>query len=132
VEQSSPTAVATEHEIGSSVEDHSAALRSEASTVHNKSHPSAITSCSGKLPTAMSVVPQFKVLSIESSVEGHDGPTNSESEQAASLYQYSPLLGASEIRLVILEPGRDDDPIKYRLVYVSLDENPVYEALLYT
>ncbi|KAH6721501.1 heterokaryon incompatibility protein-domain-containing protein, partial [Leptodontidium sp. MPI-SDFR-AT-0119] len=35
------------------------------------------------------------------------------------------------IRLVILEPVRGEDPVRCRLIHVSLDDNPQYESLSY-
>ncbi|KAE9368089.1 HET-domain-containing protein, partial [Stipitochalara longipes BDJ] len=37
----------------------------------------------------------------------------------------------SEIRLVILESGSRDAPLRCRLIHVSLDDNPEYDALSY-
>lgn len=48
-----------------------------------------------------------------------------------SHFVYQSLIGSSPIRLVVLEPGRGDDPIRCRLTHVSLDDNPKYEALSY-
>ncbi|KAH7370058.1 heterokaryon incompatibility protein-domain-containing protein [Rhexocercosporidium sp. MPI-PUGE-AT-0058] len=51
--------------------------------------------------------------------------------QSPSLFKYQPLTGSSAIRLVILEPGLGQDPVRCRLIHVSLDDNPQYEALSY-
>jgi hypothetical protein len=46
-------------------------------------------------------------------------------------FQYAPLSGPSDIRLVVLHPGRGDDPVRCQLKHVALDRNPQYEALSY-
>ncbi|KAG4433772.1 hypothetical protein IFR05_010739 [Cadophora sp. M221] len=51
--------------------------------------------------------------------------------QSSSHFKYKPLTGSSAIRLVILEAGRGQDPVKCRLIHVSLDDDPQYEALSY-
>jgi hypothetical protein len=48
----------------------------------------------------------------------------------SSAINYSPLSNAREIRLVILEPGSDDDPISCRLLHAELGKLE-YEALSY-
>jgi hypothetical protein len=48
----------------------------------------------------------------------------------SSAINYSPLTSAREIRLVILEPGSDDDPISCRLLHAELGKLE-YEALSY-
>jgi hypothetical protein len=117
----------------SNIEAHGIASRSEPLAEEIHSRPSTMDySNSRESSTASAVATRFNLLGIDSSAEDHGRATHTESEEGASLFQYSPLVGASEIRLVILEPGRDDDPVKCRLIHVSLDENPVYEALSYT
>jgi hypothetical protein len=117
----------------SNVESHGGASRSEPLAGDNHSRPSTMDfSESWESSTASAIATQFELLGIDSSAENHGRATHSESEQGASQFQYSPLPGVSDIRLVILEPGMDDDPVKCRLINVSLGENPVYEALSYT
>ncbi len=41
-------------------------------------------------------------------------------------------LGKKDIRLLTLQPGRRDEPIKCDLSVVGLDEEPLFEALSYT
>jgi len=48
----------------------------------------------------------------------------------SSAINYSPVSNAREIRLVILEPGSDDDPISCRLLHAELGKLE-YEALSY-
>jgi hypothetical protein len=115
------------------IESHGGASRSEPLAGDNHSRPSTMDfSESRESSTASAVATQFELLGIDSSAEDHGRATYSESQQGASQFQYSPLVGASDIRLVILEPGRDDDPVSCRLINASLGENPVYEALSYT
>ncbi|KAF2642492.1 HET-domain-containing protein [Massarina eburnea CBS 473.64] len=44
---------------------------------------------------------------------------------------YSPIQQDDEIRLLVLEPGMDTDPIRCRLKHALLRERPRYEALSY-
>ncbi|KAL2839832.1 HET-domain-containing protein [Aspergillus pseudoustus] len=44
---------------------------------------------------------------------------------------YTPLQREDEIRLLVLEPGKGDDPIQCRLRHAILSEKPEYEALSY-
>ncbi|CZR56700.1 uncharacterized protein PAC_06589 [Phialocephala subalpina] len=46
-------------------------------------------------------------------------------------FEHAPLIGESSIRLVALESGAEDDPIRCSLAYTSLDDEPEYEALSY-
>ncbi|KAL2146799.1 hypothetical protein VTI28DRAFT_2280 [Corynascus sepedonium] len=48
-------------------------------------------------------------------------------------YTYAPLPLSTddEIRLLYLEPGTGDDPVRFRLVPVRLSQPPVYEAVSY-
>lgn len=48
----------------------------------------------------------------------------------SSVINYSPLSNPQEIRLVILEPGSDDDPISCRLFHAELGQR-AYKALSY-
>jgi hypothetical protein len=73
---------------------------------------------------------QFGGLNVSSSVEDQFIAPRSLSEQEASSFQYLPLKGPSHIRLLVLEP-RKYSHINCRLVHVSLDDNPTYEALSY-
>ncbi|KAI0596489.1 hypothetical protein F4775DRAFT_313992 [Biscogniauxia sp. FL1348] len=51
-------------------------------------------------------------------------------EEIAERFQYSPLEADDSIRLVVLEPSNSlEDPIRCRLVEVSLSETPQYETL---
>ena len=50
----------------------------------------------------------------------------------ASQYEYQDVSENNEIRLLALLPGRFNDPIRCTLSHVSLDDEPVYEALSYT
>jgi hypothetical protein len=74
---------------------------------------------------------QPEVPSIGKSVEDHSIAPRSLSEQETSWFQYSPLKGPSDIRLLVLEPGRKYGHINCRLLHVPLDYNPTYEALSY-
>jgi hypothetical protein len=65
-------------------------------------------------------------------VEDHDAAFSSTSRANPPQFQYSPLSSSSDIRLIILEPGIGDEPVRCQLVHISLDENPSYEALSYT
>ncbi|KAB8228648.1 uncharacterized protein BDW43DRAFT_290506 [Aspergillus alliaceus] len=47
-------------------------------------------------------------------------------------FQYLPLQGSSDIRLLRIQPGRPSDGIPCLIRVVSLDENPKYTALSYT
>lgn len=48
-------------------------------------------------------------------------------------YQYQPLRGPRNIRLILLEPSRSfTEPLHCRIFEVSLDQNPQYEAVSYT
>ena len=52
---------------------------------------------------------------------------------AVSVFNETALgLGKKEIRLLTLQPGRRDEPIKCDLSVVRLDDDPPYEALSYT
>ncbi|EXJ71164.1 uncharacterized protein A1O5_06158 [Cladophialophora psammophila CBS 110553] len=49
-------------------------------------------------------------------------------------YAYQPLTGkpgARSIRLIELQPGIDNDPIKCTIIHASLDDNPEYCAISY-
>ena len=47
-------------------------------------------------------------------------------------FQYPPLRGHSDIRLLRVEPGRQSDQISCSVRVVSLDNNPKYTAISYT
>lgn len=47
-------------------------------------------------------------------------------------YEYEPLLGSREIRLLVLHPGRKNDDVSCDLKTVSLDDVNEYEAISYT
>jgi hypothetical protein len=46
-------------------------------------------------------------------------------------YQYSQLEGPSSVRLLRLQPGDSDQPIRCEIYPVSLDDNPSYTAVSY-
>lgn len=46
-------------------------------------------------------------------------------------FSHSPLLPGRSIRLAVLQPGKEDEPIACRLTTVLLDDNPQYESLSY-
>ncbi|KAI1640003.1 hypothetical protein F4809DRAFT_592113 [Biscogniauxia mediterranea] len=51
-------------------------------------------------------------------------------EEIADQFQYNPLKTDDSIRLLVIEPSNSlEDPIRCRLVEVSLSENPEYETL---
>ena len=45
---------------------------------------------------------------------------------------YSPLIGNSSIRILIIAPGSAEEDLRTRLVAVELDDKPAYEAISYT
>ncbi|KAF8857508.1 hypothetical protein BDZ45DRAFT_744321 [Acephala macrosclerotiorum] len=53
------------------------------------------------------------------------------SAKPGSHFEHVSLTGDSSIRLVALEPGADDEPVRCSVVYASLDDEPNYEALSY-
>jgi hypothetical protein len=69
---------------------------------------------------------------IEAEVEDPKALLSSMALQKIPLFEYSPLSSPSDIRLVVLEPGSSKAPVRCRLIHVSLDKNPKYEALSYT
>lgn len=61
-------------------------------------------------------------------------PPSSTTFNMPSPYQYAPLKGKDDIRILTLLPGRFDDPINITLSHVALSATnvPVFEALSYT
>lgn len=48
------------------------------------------------------------------------------------MFEYRPVnYSNNEIRLIHLAPGQDADPIRCKLIHVSLNEQPTYHALSY-
>ena len=66
---------------------------------------------------------------ITATTEDPASPTSLRLE--ALTFDYELLLAPSEIRIVILEPGKNDEPVRCRLEHVLLDHEPAYEALSY-
>jgi hypothetical protein len=61
-------------------------------------------------------------------------PAASQATDVPSHYQYNNLdykLG-QEIRLILLLPGGQDDPIRCDIIHVNLEDDPDYEAVSYT
>jgi hypothetical protein len=56
---------------------------------------------------------------------------DSKRKRCAESYEYQPIEGNRSTRLLFLVPGEFDEDIYFRLVHVSLDNNPQYEALSY-
>lgn len=48
-----------------------------------------------------------------------------------ALYRYEALESPGSIRLLVLEPGERSDSIELSLKHVTLQEDPVYEAISY-
>src|ERR1700722_14112442 len=46
-------------------------------------------------------------------------------------FEYTPLSGSREIRLIIVRPGVRDEPLVLSIANASLDQNPAYKALSY-
>lgn len=57
--------------------------------------------------------------------------TESEPKHSRRPFQHHALTGPHEIRLVELLPGGLNDPLRCKILHVSLDENPKYEAVSY-
>lgn len=57
--------------------------------------------------------------------------TESESKRSARPFQHHALTGPRTIRLVQLLPGGLNDPLRCKILHISLDENPQYEAVSY-
>jgi hypothetical protein len=57
---------------------------------------------------------------------------DNDSGNASRLFNYRPLKNEDSIRLLNLEPGSEDDPIRCQLLNVRLSSNPRYEAISYT
>jgi hypothetical protein len=108
--------------MSSSVEDHDGASRSGIFVGHDQF----------PLPATNSFkVEESSTTAAAAHLEFQGEASRSGSELETSSFQYSPLIGDADIRLVILEPGRDHGPVNCRLIHISLDESPVYEALSY-
>jgi len=47
------------------------------------------------------------------------------------LVVYKPFKAPDEIRLIVLQPGSENDIIHWHLIHTSLSQSPSYEALSY-
>jgi hypothetical protein len=68
-------------------------------------------------------------------VSGSSGTSSSNSTlpELVDPYSYKPLdFSVDSLRLLLLEPGKSDDPVKCRLIRTEFASKPRYEALSYT
>lgn len=63
-------------------------------------------------------------------VTGVEVPNPSFSEDR-HVFQHLPLTRSNDIRLMQLLPGDPDQPLRCKIIHVSLDQNPSYEAVSY-
>lgn len=85
--------------------------------------------------SAAAELEEFVILSRSDGDSGSDAcstATESEDFQAQPQYEYKSLPVGEYIRYLILEPGKDQEPLGGRLLTERLDDVPAFDAISYT
>jgi hypothetical protein len=91
-----------------------------------------LNSGSSTLPFPLFIVEMFFAFAIARSIPKTKFSVRNKPRVIMATYQHQPLHHPRNTRLIWLEPSESfPSPLRCRLFEVSLDENPVYEALSY-